>query len=149
MGYFPQMIISSISAIILLLILAVREFDIIGVQAEAEHNRTIRLPSTSSHPSIGYRSRPIHIFTGSRDSTSCSSSPTPYSRPPRPPNSESSPAEVVEWERYRMSRHLAGQFVFPPVPTDQPQTSSQTTIKPIHRRTRTMMRITDHIGNDD
>ncbi|KXN81758.1 hypothetical protein AN958_03684 [Leucoagaricus sp. SymC.cos] len=144
-GYFPQMIISSIATVILLLILAVREFDLIGIQAEAQYNRTLRLPSTSGNSSMTYP--PHHLrFTGCRNSHLYASSPTPSTRPPRPPSSptpDSTPAEIAEWERNRMSRHLAGQFVFPPVPSHRAQTSSQTTIKPltIHRRVGTLSRI--------
>lgn len=137
-GYFPQMIISSISTIILLLILAVREFDIIGLQAETQHNRSIQLPSTSPHSST-CRSYPKRTFIGSRYPSP--NPPSWYSRPPRSPNPDSSLAEVAEWERDRMSRHLAGQFVFPPVSMHRPQTSSQATVRPFHRKTRTMTKI--------
>ncbi|KAF9445391.1 hypothetical protein P691DRAFT_777608 [Macrolepiota fuliginosa MF-IS2] len=148
-GYFPQMIISSISTIILLLILAVREFDIIGIQAETQSGRVLRLPSVSTSSSITYppHPHPIRTFSGYRDSTSNFSSrcPSRYSRPPPSPHRNSTPAEIAEWERYRMSKHLTGQFVFPPVQTSthRSQTSSQETVKPltIHRRVTTMTRL--------
>lgn len=147
-GYFPQMVISSIATIVLLLILAVREFDIIGLQAESQHPRTVRLPSASAYSSVSHPRHSIRRFTGYQDSDSSSSycSSARHSRPPPSPHPNSTPAEIAEWEKYRMQRHLTGQFVFPPVqlmPTHRAQTSSQTTVKPskIHRRVNTMTRI--------
>lgn len=141
------MVIAGISTVILLLILAVREFDIIGLQAESQFTRSIRLPSVSAS-SITYRPHPTRTFSGSRDSGSDSSSATfwaHHSRPPPSPNPDSTPAEIAEWERYRMKKHLTGQFVFPPVqmPTHRAQTSSQVTIKPlaVHRKIKTMTKI--------
>lgn len=144
-GYFPQMIISSIATLVLLLILAVREFDIIGIEAEAQRNRhngfSLMSTDSSSAPFPSYPHHPKRAFTGSRISSSTYSSQR--SRPPQSPTSESTSSEVAEWERYRMSRHLAGHFVFPPVSVHRSQTSSETTVKPFHRKTRTMMRIAE------
>lgn len=142
-GYFPQMIISSIAATVLLLILAVREFDIIGFQAEVQQKCDTYSSSAYTHPLLRDRSHPVRMFTGlSRDnpfgfrisSNWCLS-------PPRTPNPESRPAEVANWERHRMGRHLAGHFVFPPITAQRSQTSSQSTATPFHKKTMTMTRI--------
>lgn len=63
-GYFPQMIISSIATAILLLIFAVREFDIVGFQAEAQQKQDTRLSTTYTCPLLRDRSHPGHMFTG-------------------------------------------------------------------------------------
>jgi hypothetical protein len=147
MGYFPQMIISTISTIILLLILAVREFDIIGVQAEAQHRLILPPPPPTPSSSIANRPQPRRTFTGSRDKDSRPSSPTRsfrQSRPPPVPGPSSSPTQVTEWERHRIQKHLTGQFVFPPVSvsTHRPHTSSQATVKPLfHRRVTTLTKM--------
>lgn len=141
------MVISGIATIILLLILVIREFDIIGIQAEAQYARPLRLPSESICSSMAYPRHPIKTFTGSRDSESNPASfsvpSVRSSRPPPSPRPDSTSAERAEWERYRMKKHLTGQFVFPPVqiPAHKSQTSSQATVKPHHRKVKTMTKI--------
>lgn len=150
-GYFPQMVIASIATITLLLILAVREFDLMGLQAKTQpgHHGSMRLLSPSMASSITYSPPLIRTFTGDRDSSVHSPSHSVrHSRPPPPPNRYSTPAEIADWERHRMTRHLTGQFVFPPVQTvsatamHRSQASSQTTVRPVsHKKVMTMTRI--------
>jgi len=137
------MIISSIAATVLLLILAVRELDIIGFHAEVGQKRDTYSSSAYTHPPFRDRSHPARMFTGLGRG-----SPFPfrtssdwYLPPPRTPNPESTPAEVADWERRRMGRHLAGHFVFPPITAQRSQTSSQSTATPFHRKAITMSRI--------
>ena len=135
------MIISSIAATVLLLILAVREFDIIGFQAEVRQKREIYSSSVYTHPPLRDRSHPVRVFTGLGKGNSFRTSSNWRLPPPRTPNPESTPAEVADWERHRMSRHFAGHFVFPPITVQQSQTSSQSTATPFHRKAITMTRI--------
>ncbi|EKM79193.1 hypothetical protein AGABI1DRAFT_120632 [Agaricus bisporus var. burnettii JB137-S8] len=148
-GYFPQMIITSIAVVILLLILAVREFDIIGIQAETRQKqlaRTLPSPSPSPAPSYSTPSRnSMRRFTGTKDSDSTCSFVN-HSRPPPSPSRNSTPDEIEKWEKDRMAKYLTGQFVFPPIQrtfAHRPQASSQATAKPsmFHRRLNTMTRL--------
>ncbi|KAF4590156.1 hypothetical protein EYR40_009446 [Pleurotus pulmonarius] len=84
-GFFPQMVITSISVILLLIILAAREYDIIG------QGRSSR--SGGSH-SLAISSRP---------------------RPPPVPGQHSTSKEISQYDLHRMIKHLKGQYVFPPV----------------------------------
>jgi hypothetical protein len=150
-GYFPQMVISSISIVVLLLILVVREFDIIGLQAEIQQKQAAR-SSLSPTPSCSTPPRnSLRRFTGDKKDSSDSKSLSfhssiNHSRPPSSPTRNSSPDEIQKWERDRMERHLSGQFVFPPIQRDlthRPQTSSGRTVRPsmVHRKFNTMTRI--------
>lgn len=141
------MVISGIATIVLLLILVIREFDIIGIQAQTQYHRPLRLPSESMCSSMTYPRHPVRTFTGYGDSGSnlhsLSIPSARSSRPPPSPKPDSTPAERAEWERYRMKKHLTGQFVFPPVqiPAHKAHTSSQATVKPLHRKVMTMTKI--------
>ncbi|TFK40790.1 hypothetical protein BDQ12DRAFT_467407 [Crucibulum laeve] len=114
-GFFPQMVITSISVIILLMFLAIREFDLIG-QPELPspppplpHNRVTSALSTRS-------------------------------RPPPSPTEKSGSMEIKQYEMYRLMKHLKGQYVFPPVqPSHRLQPSDHS--KPAHRRVKTMSKI--------
>lgn len=150
------MIISSIATAILLLIFAVREFDIVGFQAEAQQKQDTRLSTTYTCPLLRDRSHPGHMFTGfgRGNSYPFRTSSDWCLLPPRTPNPGSTPTEVADWERHRIGRHLAGHFVFPPITAHQSQMPSQFTATPtpFHGRTTTMTRIMgpikspDHIG---
>ncbi len=140
------MVISGIATIILLLILGIREFDLIGLQTQTQYDRSFRLPSESMCSSVTYPRQPVRTFTGyggSGSNPSLSPPSTGDSRPPASPKPDSTPAERAEWERHRMKKHLTGQFVFPPVqmPAHKAQTSSQVTVKPLHRKVKTMTKI--------
>jgi len=136
------MIISSIAATVLLLILAVREFDIIGFQAEVRQKRDTYPSLVYTHPVLRDRSHPARMFTGlSRGNTFFRMSSNRCVPPPQAPNPESTPAEVADWERHRMGRHLAGHFVFPPITSQRSQTSSQSTAAPLHRKAISMTKI--------
>lgn len=143
------MIITSIAVVILLLILAVREFDIIGIQAETRQKQLARTPpspSPSPAPSYSTPSRnSMRRFTGTKDSDSTCSFVN-HSRPPPSPSRNSTPDEIEKWEKDRMAKYLTGQFVFPPIQrtfAHRPQASSQATAKPsmFHRRLNTMTRL--------
>ena len=142
-GYFPQMIISSIAATVLLLILAVREFDVTGFQAEVGQKRDTYSSSAYTHPPLRDRSHPARMFTGlSRGSPFPFRTSSNRCLPPlQTPSPESTPAEVADWERHRMGRHLAGHFVFPPITAQRSQTSSQSTATPFHIKAITMTKI--------
>lgn len=111
-GYFPQMIISSIATAILLLIFAVREFDIVGFQAEAQQKQDTRLSTTYTCPLLRDRSHPGHMFTGfgRGNSYPFRTSSDWCLLPPRTPNPGSTPTEVADWERHRIGRYLAGHL---------------------------------------
>ncbi|THU87033.1 hypothetical protein K435DRAFT_682405 [Dendrothele bispora CBS 962.96] len=112
-GFFSQMIIAGLCAVVLLLTVIARELDIGDRRPKPKPKRV-----------------PSNILIVDRRSSSKS-----RDRPPPTPTSVSSPKEVAEYEKHRFTRHLKGQYVFPPVeivPTveeEQPVT--------VHRRCKT------------
>ncbi|KAF9475653.1 hypothetical protein BDN70DRAFT_813717 [Pholiota conissans] len=114
-GYFPQMVIVSISTISLLLILVVREFDI------------MRNPESTPLPPPP--PRPVSTVSRYR-----------YPCPPGSPTANSSSMEIAQWEMRRLMKHLQGEFVFPPVkPSHRLMPSDHS--KASHRRVKTMSKI--------
>ncbi|TFK64627.1 hypothetical protein BDN72DRAFT_774324 [Pluteus cervinus] len=105
-GYFPQMVLSSISVVVLLLMLVAREIDII------QGASTTCPASLSTSRSIA------------------------RSRPPSSPNTKSTSTEIAQYEMYRLSKHLKGEYVFPPVqPLDVEKEDRRTEV---HQRRRTI-----------
>ncbi|KAH9480439.1 hypothetical protein JR316_0007039 [Psilocybe cubensis] len=124
-GFFPQMIIVSISTIILLLILVVREMD------------NMSHPPPRPAPVVFPPRPPPTVFPPIPRSPSVQ---TQFSRPPRSPTANSSSKEISQWEMHRMLKHLKGEFVFPPVkPSHRIQPSDKSS--PSHRRIKTMSKI--------
>ncbi|PPQ69608.1 hypothetical protein CVT24_001364 [Panaeolus cyanescens] len=126
-GYFPQMIVSGISTVIILLIVAVREFDAMKARSQP-------------HPPPYYPS----VFAGRHNSRGSNSSIiSKFPKPPRSPNAHSSSLEIAQYEMHRMLKHLKGQYVFPPVkPSHRIEPSHSS--KPSHRKVKTMSKITEH-----
>ncbi|KAF9463042.1 hypothetical protein BDZ94DRAFT_1259943 [Collybia nuda] len=115
-GFFPQMIITAISVITLLLSLIGREIDVIRASPLPRAHPT--LPSMSPIPSP-----PRHRL-----------------RPPPSPTAKSSSMEIAHYEMHRLMKHLQGQYVFPPVKYSHSMNKSSLDITS-HRKTRTMTRI--------
>jgi len=110
-GYFPQMILASISGIAILLILASREFDDIGLaQSGVSASETRPRPPPAALNRI---------------------------RPPPLPTKASGWNERSQYDMNRMIRHLQGEFVFPPVPFAHNLRSAKHDFTP-HRRTKTI-----------
>lgn len=112
-GFFSQMIICGLCAVVLLLTVIARELDV--------HDRIPRPRRVPSNIMIPVRRR---SSSASRD------------RPPPTPTKSSSAAEKAEYEKYRLTRHLKGQYVFPPV---QIAGQSPEEAVGVHRRCQTVM----------
>ena len=105
------MVIVSLSTITLLLILIVREFD---------NMQSIPLATAA---------RPMHHQR-----------PTLISKFPFLPRGPSTSMEIARWEMRRLTQHLQGEYVFPPIkPSHRLQPSDPT--KTSHRRVKTMSKI--------
>ncbi|KAF5315171.1 hypothetical protein D9619_007075 [Psilocybe cf. subviscida] len=114
-GYFPQMVISSIATVVLLFILVVRELDYMNSKNE---------------PNNGLMPLQLH-----RESLLAR-----YPRPMGSPAANSTSTEIAQWEMKRMLKHLKGDFVFPPVkPSHRLKPSDPA--KGSHRRVKTMSKI--------
>ncbi|KAF9267382.1 hypothetical protein L218DRAFT_684635 [Marasmius fiardii PR-910] len=113
-GYFPQMVISGLCVVILMLT---------AVSRELNGAKLMLLPSLYQPPQ-----RPL---------------PRPKSikiRPPPipPPDSPIKDTTVVEYNKYRMTKHLKGEFVFPPVDSDPFHDPRQDHVaQQAHRRLKT------------
>lgn len=115
-GYFPQMVIVSISTIALLLILVVHEFDTM------RNPDPLPIPLTPPSPQ-----RPVSTISR-------------LPRPPGSPTANSSSMEIAQWEMRRLMKHLKGEFVFPPVKPSHRLMPSDPS-KASHRRVKTMSKI--------
>lgn len=122
-GYFPQMIIVSLSTIGLLLILVVHEFD-------AMRNR--------SH-GYGPMGPVQEIMIPSTPPRRASIAPR-LPRPPSSPTANSTSMEIAQWEMRRLMKQLRGDYVFPPVKSSHRLMPSETP-KASHRRVKTMSKI--------
>ncbi|KAF8073698.1 hypothetical protein FPV67DRAFT_1365773, partial [Lyophyllum atratum] len=88
-GFFPQMIISGVSATVILLILISRELDDIrDVSARASKSYPIPPPAAMNR-----------------------------TRPPPTPTKDADSMQISQYEIHLLVRHLKGEFVFPPVQT--------------------------------
>lgn len=115
-GFFPQMIITGISVIAVLLSLIGREIDIHRASPMSRAHGT--LPSVPPVPSP-HRHR---------------------LRPPPSPTAKSTSMEIAHYEMHRLMKHLQGQYVFPPVKHTHSMNKSSLDIT-AHRKSRTMTRI--------
>ncbi|KAF8627496.1 hypothetical protein AX17_006307 [Amanita inopinata Kibby_2008] len=114
-GFFPQMVISGTSVIVLLLILIAREYD------------TVKQPTTVFANKSSFRLRRHHRHSR------CT--------PPPPPNSQATSVEIGQYEVYRLMKHFDGRYVFPPL---QPRHGAAITGElPIHQRRPTVSNIRD------
>ncbi|GLB38323.1 hypothetical protein LshimejAT787_0501880 [Lyophyllum shimeji] len=113
-GYFPQMIISGISAAVILLILISREVDDIR-DTTSPVSRSYPIPPPAALDRV---------------------------RPPPTPTKDATSAQIAHYEIHRLAKHFQGEFVFPPVQTGQSIRPSEHAVAP-HRRTKTMPRISD------
>ncbi|KAF8895510.1 hypothetical protein BD779DRAFT_733867 [Infundibulicybe gibba] len=85
-GFFPQMVITGLSIIILLLLLAMREVDSLKKPQHPDRPRSSRGQSLIRPP------------------------------PPPPPTEKLNSIDMSQYEFQRLMKHLKGQYVFPPVP---------------------------------
>ncbi|KAI5891423.1 uncharacterized protein SCHCODRAFT_02629048 [Schizophyllum commune H4-8] len=113
-GYFPQVFLSGLGVAVLLLILIVRQSCAQDESAEpTDEGQVLYINDPPSPPLM--RSPPMRVL--GRPSTASSHGPArrPPSRIYPPTPSPTTPGEVAEYEKARATKHLRGEYVFPPV----------------------------------
>ena len=113
-GYFPQVFLSGLGVAVLLLILIVRQSCAQDESAgPSDEGQVLYINDPPSPPLI--RSPPMRVL--GRPSTASSHGPArrPPSRIYPPTPSPTAPGEVAEYEKARATKHLRGEYVFPPV----------------------------------
>lgn len=120
------MVIAGLSVVVLVLIAIARELN----RSEMERFGVPQLP-----PRL-----PQHASRKSNKFASPSKK-----RPPPLPLQTSSSAEIARYNIYRISKHLKGEFVFPPVHVEElrsiPEESRSPVESPTHRRFKTTVEL--------
>ncbi|KAF5385699.1 hypothetical protein D9757_005524 [Collybiopsis confluens] len=124
-GFFPQMIIAGFTLVILLLTIYAREID------RVDRLNLLGPPQyTPRDPSFSRRISNTH----SSNNSSYIKSPY-YPPPPRIPSSSST--DIAKYNMHRMTKHLKGEFVFPPVQKLSTWEEESSPRLPAHRRFKT------------
>lgn len=119
-GFFPQMILSGLAVIILLIMLVSREFDGTDSSSPLPYSYA-PLPSSPTSPTTP--TTPVTPFKGSSSRKLSKSEWTPTT-------GRTSSIHIAHNDLSRLIRHLNGEFVFPP------PSSPTTPEAQIHRRNR-------------
>uniref|UniRef100_A0A0W0G0Z7 SET domain-containing protein n=1 Tax=Moniliophthora roreri TaxID=221103 RepID=A0A0W0G0Z7_MONRR len=132
-GYFPQMVITGLCVVLLLLIMVARELD-----EGADGGGITLLPTPPQTPTKSNR-RSSYASNFKK----IGSTLFPKSRPPPVPSPQSTQRECFVYDKHRIAKHLQGEFVFPPVqnpfrePPSPKQSANTAPLSPLHRRFKT------------